>query len=308
MAAFGREPRRRAIGRAGIHFDVPEIRDIGEQRHYLVRLGHGIPARSAAQLLHADAECNGTFVADGVAGDVQQFAHQAHSIFDRTAIGVGAVVVFRQQKLVRQIAHAGVDVNDIEPRLHRAPRAGRLPAKKLLDVGVIHGPRTQIPHETQVSRQPWHARRRQRRYSAGAVQRARTAMPELDSGQCAVPVDGVGHQCMGTDVLVVPQNGKRQRGIIRAGMHRHRAGAHHPPAAFRLGYAEAGAHLRQRIGHAAGVRHLIEAVRRGNGPDAHRLEQNIEARIARHGGSLDFRGCRIVRSVIDRSYSSNSCR
>jgi hypothetical protein len=50
-----------------------------------------------------------------------------------------------------------------------------------------------------------------------------------------------------------------------------------------------GAHLRQRVGHAAGVRHLIEAVRRRHRPDAHRLEQDIEAWIARHGGSLRAR-------------------
>ena len=67
-----------------------------------------------------------------------------------------------------------------------------------------------------------------------------------------------------------------------------RAGAHHAPAALGLGFAEGGAHLRQRVGHAAGVRHLIEAVRRRYGADPHRLEQDIEARIARHGGSLDL--------------------
>src|SRR5665213_565485 len=87
-------------------------------------------------------------------------------------------------------------------------------------------------------------------------------------------------------------------------MNRHRAGADHAPAAFGLGLAETRAHLRQGIGHAAGVRHLIEAIRCRDGPDAHRLEQNIEARIARHGGYLDGR-LLTDRRVIDRSYSSN---
>ena len=135
VAALGGKPRRRAIGRTGIHFDVPEIRDIGEQRHHFVRLGGGVPARPAAQFFHADAQRDGALVADGVARHLQQFTHQAHSILDRTAVGVGAAVVFGQQKLIGQIAHAGIDVDDVESRLHGAARTRGLPAQQILDVG-----------------------------------------------------------------------------------------------------------------------------------------------------------------------------
>ena len=308
VAALGGESGRRAVGRAGIHFDVPEIGDLRQQGHDLMRLRGGMFARLAAQFFHADPQRHGALVADGVAGHLQHLTHQTNPIFDRTAVGVGAAVVFGQQEFIGQVAHAGIHIDDVEPRLHGAARAGCLPAQQIPNVRGIHGPRAQISHEPQVSRQPRHAGRRQRRDPAGAVQRAGAAVPQLHPGESPMPMDGVGHQGMRSNVLVVPQDGEGQRRIIRAGMDRHRARAHHAPAAFGLGFAERGTHLRQCIGHAAGVRHLIEAVRRGHGPDPHRLEQNIEARIARHGGSLAYCGGRSVRRVVDRSYSSNPRR
>src|ERR1700692_2611332 len=54
VAPLGGKRRRGAIGGARMHFDVPEIRNIGEQRHHFVRLGGGVLARSAALLFHAD--------------------------------------------------------------------------------------------------------------------------------------------------------------------------------------------------------------------------------------------------------------
>jgi hypothetical protein len=73
-------------------------------------------------------------------------------------------------------------------------------------------------------------------------------------------------------------------------MDRYGTGAHHSPTALGLHAAELGAYLRQRIGHSARVRHLIEAIGGSDGPDAYRLEQNIEARIPRHSVSLKCGG------------------
>ncbi len=81
-----------------------------------------------------------------------------------------------------------------------------------------------------------------------------------------------------------------------------------PQPPFGLDSAEGGAHLRQCIGHAAGVRYLIETVRRRDRPDAYRLEQDVEARIARHCLILRLRGAVRDARVIDRSYSSNTSR
>ncbi len=139
VASLGREPRGRAIGGAGIHLDVPKIRDVGEQSHHFVRFGRRIAARPAAQLFHADSQRDGAFVADRIARHLQHLAHQAHSILDRAAVGVGTPVVFGQQELIGQVAHAGVDVDDVESGLHGAPRAGGLPAKQILDVVAVHG-------------------------------------------------------------------------------------------------------------------------------------------------------------------------
>jgi len=68
-------------------------------------------------------------------------------------------------------------------------------------------------------------------------------------------------------------------------VHRYGPRAHHAPAAFGLDAAETGADVGERVGHAAGVRHLVEAVRRDHRADAYRLEQDVEALITRHGGA-----------------------
>ena len=75
-------------------------------------------------------------------------------------------------------------------------------------------------------------------------------------------------------------------------MDRHGTGAHHPPTALGLHAAELGTYLRQRVGHSARVRYLIETIGGSDGSDAYRLEQNIEAWIARHSVSLKCGGCR----------------
>ncbi len=85
----------------------------------------------AAQFLQADAQCHRASVAHGLAGDIEQFAHQPHAVLDAAAVGVGAVVVFGQQEFVGQVAHARIDVNDVETRLHGAARARRLPPQQI---------------------------------------------------------------------------------------------------------------------------------------------------------------------------------
>ena len=114
----------------------------------LMRLRGGMFARLAAQFFHADPQRHGAIVADGVLGHLDHLAHQTNPVFDRTAIFVGAAVVFGQQEFIAEIAHAGIHIDDVEPRLHaRLARRLGLPAQQIPNVRGIHGPRAQIAHE-----------------------------------------------------------------------------------------------------------------------------------------------------------------
>src|ERR1700679_2452399 len=108
-------------------------------------------------------------------------------------------------------------------------------------------------------------------------------MPQLDAGQRPVTVYRFGHERMSADVVIVPHRGKGERRVVRSGIDRASARADHPPTTFCFGLPESGANARKRIGHAAGVRHLVEAVGSGDGPDFHGLEQDLIAGILRHG-------------------------
>ena len=52
------------------------------------------------------------------------------------------------------------------------------------------------------------------------------------------------------------------------------------------GAAERRAHVRHGVGHTGSVRYGIEAIASRDRPDAHRLEEYVVSRIARHGASL----------------------
>ncbi len=220
-----------------------------------------VHARLAPQLFQTDAQGNAAPVADCVARHFEQFPHQSHPIPDRAAVAVGAMIVFGQQKLVWQVAHAGIHVDDVESGPHGAARTRGLPFQKVADIARVHGPGTQIAHETHVGGQPRHAGRRQGSEPAGPVQSARPPMPKFDAGKGAMFMHRVRHQRMRADILVVPERRERQRRVVRARMDGHRARTHHAPPAFGLDPAKCGAHLRQRIGHSAGMRYLIKADR-----------------------------------------------
>src|SRR5512147_1345057 len=62
-------------------------------------------------------------------------------------------------------------------------------------------------------------------------------------------------------------------------------GRDHRPAALGLDPTQARERLGLGPADAGAVRHLVEAVARGDGPNAHRLEQDVEARVACHDGT-----------------------
>ncbi len=57
-------------------------------------------------------------------------------------------------------------------------------------------------------------------------------------------------------------------------------GADHGPAAFRLHTAHPGVRGRVAVPHPVAVRNLEEAVARSHGSEPHRLEEDVEARLA----------------------------
>src|SRR3569833_986491 len=125
---------------------------------------------------------------------------------------------------------------------------------------------------------------------------------------------------MGAIVVTVPESCIRQWRVIGAGMHGDVSGAHDSPAAFCFHLAEAGAHARHGVGHAAGMRYGVKTIGCHHRPDTDGLEQDIESRMTRH--LTDPTGSRgpsigslrsaaplfIDRSITDQVFSQESSR
>jgi hypothetical protein len=94
VAALGRKARRRAIGRAGIHLDVPKIGNLGEKLDHFMRFRRCIDTRLASQFFQTDPYGHGAPVADRIARDFEQLTHQPHAVLDGAAVGVGTMIVF----------------------------------------------------------------------------------------------------------------------------------------------------------------------------------------------------------------------
>ena len=282
MTGFGGEARRRAIGRARIQFDVPQVRDLGEQLNDFVCFGGGALALAAAKFLETDAQRHRARIASRIAGYVKQFAYQAHPIGNAATIRIRASIPFGQQELVRQVAHTGVHVDDVEPGALGAARRIKLPAAQIGNIGRVHDFRALIAHEANVCGHPRHARRRKRRHPARAIGYRAAAVPQLHARESAVSVHGIRHEGVRTHVVLVPECRVRQWRVVGGRMDRDVARTHHAPATLGLHAAKSRAHPRHRIRHAARMRNRIEAIRSAHGPDAHRLKEDIKSRISRH--------------------------
>ena len=204
MAAFAGEARCRAVGWAGVHLDVEKVRHIGEQFDQLMSFRRLVAAGPPAQFLEADPQRDAAIGADGVLGDLDHLAHEAHPVLDRAAIGVGTVIVFRQQELVAEIAHSGIDIDDVEAGGARLARGFGLAAQHLPYVGLVHRLGPHIAHEADMRRHPRNAGWRQRRQAAGAVHDGRAAVPQLHAGKRPMAMHSLRHQRMRADVVVVP--------------------------------------------------------------------------------------------------------
>jgi hypothetical protein len=245
-------------------------------------LGLGMRPRTLAQLLEADAERHGSAAACRLARGIDQLTNEPDAIAHRAAIGIGSTVVFCEQELMRQIAHAGIDIDDVETGSLGTLRRLALPADEVADIARVHRLRALLRHERDMGGEPRYAGGRQRRQAGDAVHRECPAMPQLDPGQRTMAVNGLCHHRMSPDVGIVPQRGIGKRAVVGAWMDRAGSGAHHAPAALCLGGAKRSPGFRIGVGHARRMGYRIETVGRPLRADPHRLEQDVVPRIPRH--------------------------
>ena len=130
VTALGCKPRRGAVGWGRIQLHVPEVRDVGKQLDHLVGLGCRHLAGARAELLEAYAQRDRATASNRIARHFEQFAHDSHPIAHRAAIGIRTLIPLGYQKFVRQIAHAGVDVHNVEPGAARLARCFALPLQQ----------------------------------------------------------------------------------------------------------------------------------------------------------------------------------
>src|SRR6185312_7520742 len=149
---------------------------------------------------------------------------------------------------------------------------------------------------------------RQWREATRLVRYGATAMPQLYTRQCAVLMNGVSHERMRADIVVVPEGRIRKWRVVGGRVHRDVSSANDAPSTFRFRRAETSAHARHGVGHAAGMRNCIKTIGSGDRADTDRLEQNIESRMTRHTGTPrvarnQYRGSSRHRATIKRSFN-----
>ena len=92
----------------------------------------------------------------------------------------------------------------------------------------------------------------------------------------------VDHQGVDLDVFIVPQAAVRQWCVVGTGVNGTVPGIDHAPAALGAGFAHRRPGVRHGIAGTECVRCLVEPVRRRDGTDPYRLEQDVVAGISAH--------------------------
>ena len=126
----------------------------------------------------------------------------------------------------------------------------------------------------------------ERRLAALLIGAGDTLLTQLDRRQRAMFVHRIDHAGVIGNVACVPKTPFDRRGEIGAMVDSHFLGRDHRPAAFRLDPAHGGHAAWVALAHAVAMRHLIKAVTRRDRADLHRLEQNVENRVASAHGLL----------------------
>ena len=173
---------------------------------------------------------------------------------------------------------ARVDVDEVEAGLERAAHGGAVPSPEIVDVRERHPPR--LDGLVAVRRQVIDGHRR---LPAVEVRADAAVVDELDARERPVLVHLLDHPGERRDVLVVPEPALGVRGDLGGGVDLDLLGADDGPAALGLDAAHERERRRVAVAHPVAVRHLEEAVARGDGPDPDGLEEDVVAGIAGDG-------------------------
>ena len=254
----------------------------------------------AEKLIDGQPYGDSAFVANGFLRVGKHFPKEPQAVFERTAIFVGAMVVALQQEVLekRQIV-ACIDIDDVETDFPCQQRRLAVPAAEVRDVRLVHGAGLQgvvaVHHGM---------RGRQRGNAAVAVVGVQPVMDEFDRGEASMGMDGVHRQPERRHAGLVPQprlvGGRDVGGRVDFRL----LGGDHAPSALGLDAAKRGFRIRVAVPHAGAVRHLVEAVGRGDRADPDRLEQDVVSGVP-HGlmpfpkaaGNPAYRKCGAISSV-----------
>ena len=221
------------------------------------------------------------------AGVAHRLLHRSHGlepearpVLEAAAVLVGALVVELGQELERQIAVRAVDVDDVEARTLGADCGVDIHLDQVLDVVFVGLARVGARFELRrdLTGAPGHGAT----LHAGRVG---SAVPHLDPGQRAMPVNLVAHVTQVDDIALIPDAGRDPMHVVGFRMDRGVFGADSAPAALGLHAAEGGLGARPLRACAVAVGNLIEAVLHGLRTDPNRLEQAVILRITRHRAS-----------------------
>ena len=201
---LGKARRDAVVGEAQL--DIPQVGQVADQVQESFALHLAPEPPDTHVLFGGEAHGDRAVIANGLPGDLDHLAQQARTVLESTAIAVGPLVVAGQEKLERQVSHAGIDVDDVESCRSRPLRSVALPRKKVSDIGSVHCSRLdRVGDPDRLA----DSGGRQRRLARHLVGDHATAMPQFDAGQRAVGVNRIDHDGLGTDVGVIPQTGKR---------------------------------------------------------------------------------------------------
>ena len=249
--------------------------------HDLLRFAGGDTA-VAEQLLGGKAQHHAAGVADRIPRVLQHFAQQAHAVFQRATVFVGALVAALLQEVhgQRQVV-AGVDVDQIKAGCFGAQRGVAVPAPVVGDVALVHGARLR-----RVAVFAGLVRRCQQHFARVQVGGGRAVVREFDAGQRAVRVHLVAHQAQRRYVVLVPQARLDIGRNIARGVDLALFGADDGPAALCFDLTHGGVRLWHGVAHTVAVWYLEEAVLGDNRADSQRLEQDVKTGVAGHGTAI----------------------
>ncbi len=103
-----------------------------------MRFGGCVLAGFRAQFLQTDAQRDGALAAHRIMSGLEHFPDDANAIADGAAVSIGSMIPLGKEKFVGQVAHASIDIHDVESGSARPSGGIRLPANDVTNVRGIH--------------------------------------------------------------------------------------------------------------------------------------------------------------------------